>query len=95
MLRFFTVSLLLRYVVRPPKDEQWGTMVDGFWTGMVGTLEAEEADVSMMLFWSYARKQVIDFTRIYTNEPFVMITRKPRPLPRHLALVRPFSGTCL
>ncbi|KAK8405662.1 hypothetical protein O3P69_001863 [Scylla paramamosain] len=88
-----TVAEILNftYVVRPPKDEQWGTKVDGVWTGMVGTLEAEEADVSMMLFWSFARKQVIDFTRIYTNEPFVMITRKPRPLPQHLALVRPFS----
>ena len=80
--------------MRPPVDEQWGTKEDDRWTGMVGTLEAEEADISMMLFWSFSRKQVIDFTRIYTNEPFVMITRKPRPLPQHLALVRPFTGVC-
>ncbi|XP_050715851.1 glutamate receptor ionotropic, kainate 5-like isoform X3 [Eriocheir sinensis] len=93
MLNTVADILNFTYVVRPPKDEQWGTQVNGLWTGMVGTLEAEEADVSMMLFWSFARKQVIDFTRIYTNEPFVMITRKPRPLPRQLALVRPFNDT--
>ncbi|XP_063600290.1 ionotropic receptor 93a-like [Penaeus indicus] len=71
-------------------DDQWGTLNEGVWTGMVGTLEQERADFSLMLFWSHARKQSIDFTRIYAYEPFVMITHKPRPLPQHTALVRPF-----
>ncbi|KAG7168203.1 Glutamate receptor ionotropic, kainate 2-like 12, partial [Homarus americanus] len=87
-----TVAKILNftYEMRMAVDDQWGTQVDGNWTGMVGTLAEERADVSMMLFWSLARKQVIDFTRIYTSEPFIMITHKPRPQPQHLALVRPF-----
>ncbi|XP_042223276.1 glutamate receptor ionotropic, delta-2-like [Homarus americanus] len=88
-----TVAKILNftYEMRMAVDDQWGTQVDGNWTGMVGTLAEERADVSMMLFWSLARKQVIDFTRIYTSEPFIMITHKPRPQPQHLALVRPFT----
>ncbi|XP_071534212.1 glutamate receptor 1-like [Panulirus ornatus] len=87
-----TVARILNftYEIRMAVDDQWGTQVDGNWTGMVGTLTEQRADISMMLFWSFARKQVIDFTRIYTSEPFIMITHKPRPKPRHLALVRPF-----
>ncbi|ROT64365.1 Variant Ionotropic Glutamate Receptor [Penaeus vannamei] len=81
------------YEVRMAWDDQWGTLNNGVWSGMVGTLEQERADFSLMLFWSHSRKQVIDFTRIYAYEPFVMITHKPRPLPQHTALVRPFRGS--
>ncbi|KAK4290635.1 hypothetical protein Pmani_036478 [Petrolisthes manimaculis] len=83
-------SVNFTYEMRMAVDDQWGTQVDGEWTGMVGTLAEERADLSMMLFLSYDRKKVIDFTRIYTSEPFIMVTHKPRPQPQHLALVRPF-----
>ncbi|XP_042239223.1 ionotropic receptor 21a-like [Homarus americanus] len=59
---------------------------------MVGELWRGEADFSLRLFWSAARKEAIDFTRAYIFEPFVMITRKPGPLPQHLAPIKPFTG---
>ncbi|KAK3875114.1 hypothetical protein Pcinc_019993 [Petrolisthes cinctipes] len=90
MLNTVAHVLNFTYEMRMAVDDQWGTQVDGEWTGMVGTLAEERADMSMMLFWSYDRKKVIDFTRIYTSEPFIMVTHKPRPQPQHLALVRPF-----
>ncbi|XP_068240190.1 glutamate receptor ionotropic, kainate 2-like [Palaemon carinicauda] len=80
------------YVMRMPMDDEWGTYDNGKWTGMVYTLQQNLADISMMLFWAYERKQVIDFTRVYVDEPFVMVSRKPKPAPQHLALIRPFQG---
>ncbi|KAK4295488.1 hypothetical protein Pmani_031957 [Petrolisthes manimaculis] len=79
--------------MRMPSDQQWGLrQEDGNWTGTVGTLQRQGADFSMLLNWSYERRRVIDFTRIYAAEPLVIVSPKPRPLPRYLALVAPFSG---
>ncbi|XP_066949332.1 uncharacterized protein [Macrobrachium rosenbergii] len=86
------VSFTAMYVMRKPSDDEWGSYSNGKWSGMVYRLEQNIADISTMLFWSYERKQAIDFTRIYANEPYVMVTRKPKPAPQHLALIRPFSG---
>ncbi|XP_071539449.1 LOW QUALITY PROTEIN: glutamate receptor-like [Panulirus ornatus] len=94
MLGTVARSLNFTYVVRAPADGQWGGRVrnGSGWTGMVGELGRGEADFSLRLFWSAARKQAIDFTRAYIFEPFVIFTRKPGPSPQHLAPVRPFSG---
>ncbi|XP_064121693.1 glutamate receptor ionotropic, kainate 1-like [Macrobrachium nipponense] len=92
MLNITAKILNFTYIMRMPPDDEWGTFSNGKWSGMVYRLQQNLADISMMLFWSYERKLVIDFTRIYVDEPFVMVTRQPKPAPQHLALIRPFSG---
>ncbi|KAG7177643.1 Ionotropic receptor 40a-like 3, partial [Homarus americanus] len=81
------------YEIRVPWDNQWGMRQEGGnWTGTVGTLQHHQADFSMLLNWSQERRLVIDFSRIYAAEPLVMVTSKPRPLPRYLSIVSPFTG---
>ncbi|KAG7177558.1 Glutamate receptor-like 35, partial [Homarus americanus] len=93
MFLFIHFYYTLMFVIRAPVDGVWGARTrNNTWTGMVGELWRGEADFSLRLFWSAARKEAIDFTRAYIFEPFVMITRKPGPLPQHLAPIKPFTG---
>ncbi|KAK3879215.1 hypothetical protein Pcinc_016209 [Petrolisthes cinctipes] len=93
MLQTVSSRLNFTYEMRVPWDNQWGTSAEsGNWTGIVGTLQHHKADFSMMLSWLYNRLPVVDYSRIYTSEPLVMVTSKPLPLTKALALVRPFSG---
>ncbi|KAK3850165.1 hypothetical protein Pcinc_043110 [Petrolisthes cinctipes] len=86
-------SLNFTYEMRVPWDDQWGTSTpSGNWTGVVGTLQHHKADFSLLLSWMRGRYQVVEYSRIYVNEPIVMIMAKPGPLPQYLALVRPLTG---
>ncbi|XP_045135212.1 uncharacterized protein LOC123518455 isoform X2 [Portunus trituberculatus] len=93
MLKDISKRLNFTYVMRAPWDNQWGTSTDsGNWTGVVGTLQYQKADFSMMLSYMPTRLPVVQYSRIYASEPLVMVTSKPRPLSQSFALVRPFSG---
>ncbi|XP_042222688.1 glutamate receptor ionotropic, delta-2-like, partial [Homarus americanus] len=81
------------YELREPIDEKWGTPVgDGNWTGIVGTLQHQQADFSLDLTLTESRSRVMDYSRVYYQDPIVIVSPKPTPLPRHLALTRPFEG---
>ena len=82
-----------RYEVREPEDGQWGLLTsNGNWTGLVGTLQHENADFSVDITVTRQRSEVVDFTAIYIQEPVVILSSKPRPLPEYLSLVRPLEG---
>ncbi|XP_053634054.2 glutamate receptor-like isoform X1 [Cherax quadricarinatus] len=86
-------KLNFTYEMRPPLVEQFGLpLEDGNWTGTVGMLQHQQADFSLVLSPTPGRTQVVDFTRVYASEPLCIISLKPRPLPQHLQLIRPFSG---
>lgn len=86
--------VILRYELVEPPDGQWGVVDDhGNWSGVVGMLQREQADLSLCLTITAPRLPVMDYTRVYTNDPLVIISLKPKPLPRYLALVRPLTGT--
>ncbi|XP_042208317.1 glutamate receptor-like [Homarus americanus] len=92
MLQEMSERLNFTFEVRLPVDDQWGTLdSNGSWTGMVGTLAMEKADISSCLFSSQARNKVIRFTRTYAPEPLVIVTHKPLPLPQYLAVIKPFK----
>ncbi|KAK3885373.1 hypothetical protein Pcinc_010405 [Petrolisthes cinctipes] len=86
------LPLTLPYIVREPVDGQWGLESDaGNWTGIVGTLQREDADLSLDLTITPKRPQVIQFTKTYIDESVVLLSSKPRPLPEYLSLIRPFE----
>lgn len=81
------------YVIREQADGQWGIPLnDRDWTGVVGTLQHEQADFALDLTHTHARSPILDFSRIYIEDPIVIVTAKPRPLPNYLSLISPFSG---
>ncbi|XP_071524513.1 glutamate receptor-like [Panulirus ornatus] len=91
MLDAIAAHLNFTYEIREPWDGTWGVpLAGGNWSGIVGTLQHEQADFSLNLTPSPARMEVITHSRIYTHDPLVIVSLKPGPLPRHLALKRPF-----
>ncbi|XP_042242547.1 probable glutamate receptor isoform X1 [Homarus americanus] len=93
MLDIIASHFNFTYEIREPWDRNWGTPAGGGnWTGIVGTLQHEQADFSLDLTVTASRSLVVDYSRVYSNDPIVIITLKPAPLPRNLALTRPFEG---
>ncbi|CAL4177468.1 unnamed protein product, partial [Meganyctiphanes norvegica] len=62
--------------VEPP-DDQWGSEVNGTWTGMVGQLVRKEIDLAVEgLLSTYARNQVVKFLPTLTNEGYLLVIKK-------------------
>lgn len=82
-----------RYDVREPPDGQWGVMdKSGHFTGIVGSLEREEGDLSLVVTPTPDRLQVMDHSVIYGEGAFVIISLKPLPPTPTWAFVESFRG---
>ncbi|XP_071524014.1 glutamate receptor ionotropic, kainate 4-like [Panulirus ornatus] len=92
ILNAISPHLNFTFEIIEPWDGTWGVpLTGGNWSGIVGTLQHEEADFSLNLTPSPSRMEVITHSRIYTYDPFLIVSPKPKPLPRHSALLRPFT----
>lgn len=65
---------------------------DGQYSGMVGELQREEAELCMILAPTSARFEVIDYLRLEPADTLVILSLKPTLLPAHLSLLRPFTS---
>ncbi|XP_071533868.1 probable glutamate receptor [Panulirus ornatus] len=93
MLNAFAAHANFTYEVREPIDGQFGVeLSNGNWTGTVGTLQHQQADFSLLLTLTPTRHQVVQYSIIYSQETIIIISLKPRLLPQHLAIIRPFTG---
>ncbi|XP_063869623.1 probable glutamate receptor [Scylla paramamosain] len=93
MIAALATAYNFTYEVREPEDGQWGLLTsNGNWTGLVGTLQHENADFSVDITVTLDRSKVVDFTALYIEEPVVILSPKPRPLPEYLSLVRPLEA---
>ncbi|KAK4318235.1 hypothetical protein Pmani_010745 [Petrolisthes manimaculis] len=93
ILDTLAASLNFTYEVMEPEDCMWGQDDEhGNWSGIVGLLQYQEADFSLNLSPTSTRLAAIDFSVIYSQDTTVIISPKPKPLPRYLALLRPFLG---
>ncbi|XP_066962282.1 glutamate receptor-like [Macrobrachium rosenbergii] len=85
-------KLNFTYLLREPWDGEWGLLGSGGnFTGVVGTLQYEKADFSFMLTATPGRTRVMDYSRVYAGDPYVIVSLKPQALPRYLAIIRPFT----
>ena len=85
--------LILRYETHEPLDRQWGSDVGGGnWTGLVGTLQRQEADFSTTITPTAARLLIMRHSKIYASDPFVLVSLKTQTIPQHMAIVKPFPG---
>ncbi|XP_045101491.1 glutamate receptor ionotropic, kainate 5-like [Portunus trituberculatus] len=93
MIAAIATAYNFTYVVREPEDGEWGLPAGGGnWTGLIGTLQHEKADFSVDLTVTRQRAEAVDFSTIYIDEPGVILSSKPKPLPEYLSLVRPLEG---
>ncbi|XP_063870822.1 glutamate receptor ionotropic, delta-2-like isoform X1 [Scylla paramamosain] len=93
MIAAIATAYNFTYEVREPEDGEWGLPAGGGnWTGLIGTLQHEKADFSVDLTVTGQRAEAVDFSTIYIDEPGVILSSKPKPLPEYLSLVRPLEG---
>ncbi|XP_063870826.1 uncharacterized protein LOC135106004 isoform X2 [Scylla paramamosain] len=93
MLTALAPKLNFTYILREPTDKLWGAAAGGGnWTGVVGTLQHEMADLSMDLTLTPGRAEVVEFSMAYIDESLVILSSKPKPLPEYLSVVRPLEG---
>ncbi|MPC52293.1 Glutamate receptor ionotropic, delta-2 [Portunus trituberculatus] len=95
MLNTLAHHLNFTYELRYPSDGKFGTPAGGGnWTGIVGTLQYEMADFSMDLTVTPGRAEVVEYSTIFIDEPLVILSSKPKPLPEYLSVVRPLEDPC-
>ncbi|XP_064113245.1 glutamate receptor ionotropic, NMDA 2D-like [Macrobrachium nipponense] len=93
-----TAAKLFNYtfLIREPWDKEWGIPDEfGNWSGTAGTLQYEKADHSFMLTPLPTRMKVMDFTRVYVEDPFIIISLKPGPLPKSIYVWVGLVVSCL
>lgn len=73
-------------------DNSWGEDTNGVWTGLMGYLQREDVDMSTIVVPTAERHMAAKFIRAYPTDHVTLVSLNSKPLPRHLAFVRPFQG---
>lgn len=84
----YRLLIICRYEVR--EESTWGLPIEGNFTGMMGVLQREEADLSTICAPFPDRFTVMDFIRGYPSDKTTVVTMKPSLLNQYLAIIRPF-----
>ncbi|GBN49049.1 Glutamate receptor ionotropic, delta-1 [Araneus ventricosus] len=85
-------ALGYRYELTIPSDREWGRLIDGNLTGLIGEVVNNRADLA----WIYLtpteeRHEVVDFSNIYYSEAVTFAVTKPYPIPTAYAIFYPFD----
>ncbi|GFY62987.1 probable glutamate receptor [Trichonephila inaurata madagascariensis] len=94
LLQMLSKHLPFSYDLLVRTDYAFGSIdKNGEWTGMIGMLKRNEAD--MALGWmsnTYDRQKVVDFSFPYLIDSIIFITATPKNLQRELPFVNPFQS---
>lgn len=93
LIRALSEILDFKFEILIPPDGEYGYVKpDGNWTGMVGMVQREEADVSIgRMLSSYSRSLVVDLAYPYQFSPATFITDKLKYSHDKSAILKPFS----
>ncbi|XP_071544964.1 glutamate receptor ionotropic, delta-1-like isoform X2 [Panulirus ornatus] len=92
ILDVFAATLNFTYEINEAPNRAFGDYRNGSFTGIIGKLEREEADLSTIVAPTPGRLQVVQFCRVYESDKMVITSLKPALLPASLSLIRPFEG---
>ncbi|XP_066985100.1 uncharacterized protein [Macrobrachium rosenbergii] len=93
IFEIITSRLNFTYEVRAPSDLQWGVLTKSEnWTGLLGSIQQNKADMTTVIAPNPARLAVIDVTRVYQADKMTIVSLKPQLLPQYLVIIRPFTG---
>ncbi|GFQ94306.1 lig_chan-Glu_bd domain-containing protein, partial [Trichonephila clavata] len=91
LIEILSSKLGFDYKLIIPDDKEWGKMVDGQWTGMIGMVHRNEADIALGdLTVSGPRFKVVDFVP-YTMETSTFVTKIPKAMLKSASFVMPFQ----
>lgn len=87
------VPIVFRYAISEESKRVFGLEKKGKFSGLIGVLQREEADVSTVSAPTPSRLKAVDYVHGYPPDLITIVSLQPTQLPQHLALIRPFSGT--
>ena len=93
LIKLCAQALKFSYKVVPSPDGTWGKFVNGTWTGGIGLVHRNEADIGVSKFGvTLDRAEYIQYSYPYIIELFTFATQKPG-LKTHMdAIIQPFSS---
>ncbi|XP_068221081.1 glutamate receptor ionotropic, delta-1-like [Palaemon carinicauda] len=92
MLKTFSASMNFTYEVRVPWDNKPGFLLGNRkWTGKMGDIQEDKADVTTTTALTNERTAVIDFERTAPVDLLIILSLKPQLLPQYLVIIRPFT----
>lgn len=86
-------GLNFTFNIHIPEDKEWGRVgKDGEWTGVIGLVSRNEADIGISkLGITNEKMSAVDFSYPYSTEKVTFATRPPDVLSKETAIIRPFS----
>ncbi|KAL5016289.1 hypothetical protein ScPMuIL_005878 [Solemya velum] len=94
IVRTLAGDLNFTYHYEEPSDGEWGRIVNGSWTGLVGQLEHRRADlIGAPLTMYYAREDVMDYVPVpfYIDYTTVMLKRLDPEISKWRTLIDPLE----
>ncbi|KAK7068608.1 hypothetical protein SK128_005687 [Halocaridina rubra] len=77
----------------PPLDDQWGIdLGNGTWSGIVGEIQRNTADISTICAPSPMRNTIFNHMRAYNVDPFAVVSLRPKLLSQYTLILRPFNN---
>ncbi|GBO10245.1 hypothetical protein AVEN_84487-1 [Araneus ventricosus] len=75
------------------EDGEWGRLLsNGTWTGMIGKIQKNEADIAINeIIINQERSRVVDFSTTYSTDEMAFAIKKPEAVPTAMALIHPFD----
>lgn len=78
--------------IREEPDNSWGSKRDGNFSGVLGILQREEADLGLPVGPQPGQGEVSQYSRIHISNGLCFVTLQPDFLPKHLVMLRPLEG---
>ncbi|XP_055941894.1 glutamate receptor-like [Argiope bruennichi] len=92
LLTCLAKSLQFEFDVFLQADGQWGSLVNGSWSGVIGTVERGEADMGIAyMAITEERSHAVDFSFPYAIMERTFLVKEPGPIPHLMGYFYPFS----
>ncbi|XP_068220949.1 uncharacterized protein [Palaemon carinicauda] len=92
LLEVLSNVLNFKYEVQLPSDRLPGyNRGNKGWTGKIGDIQDNLADICLPTAPSAERLKIIDFTKSFDGDGLVIVSLKPEVLPQYLIITRPFA----
>ncbi|GIY39944.1 lig_chan-Glu_bd domain-containing protein [Caerostris darwini] len=86
-------ALNLKFELVIAEDKESGRMLDdGNWTGTIGKIQRDEAEIALnFISISEPRSRIVDFSTVYMTDDISFAIKKPGTFPTSMAMVYPFK----
>ena len=92
MLREVSAMLQFHFSMCRPKDREWGRYTNGKWTGLVGMVHEEKADIAIgYISIDKNRFTVVNPTAVLDMEEHAIVSARPKKSPRWQAVLEAFD----